>query len=177
MARPVLSSASAPEATDSLAVSRDARPEVAHDTTWDPFEFRVTQDGQDCTLKVLKPVRSTHPVEVEPVAITRADGAIYDAEAPSDLACALADDSDDAVPQATAQVGRGQRPTALSERELSVAILVTRGRSNREIAEELVISRKTADAHVSHILTKLGLWRRVQIATWTLQHCAGVTGV
>jgi DNA-binding CsgD family transcriptional regulator len=57
----------------------------------------------------------------------------------------------------------------LSERELSVATLVASGRSNREIAEELVISRKTAEAHVSHILTKLGLWRRVQIATWSVQ--------
>jgi non-specific serine/threonine protein kinase len=55
-------------------------------------------------------------------------------------------------------------------RELNVAMLVASGRSNREIAEELVISTKTAEAHVSHILTKLGLWRRVQIATWSMRH-------
>jgi non-specific serine/threonine protein kinase len=55
---------------------------------------------------------------------------------------------------------------ALSEREREVAILVTRGYSNREIAEALVISLKTAEAHIHHVLNKLGLSNRVQIATW-----------
>jgi predicted ATPase/DNA-binding CsgD family transcriptional regulator len=65
---------------------------------------------------------------------------------------------------------RLRRPSLLSERERDVAILVANGRSNREIAEELVITKKTAEAHVSHILTKLGLGSRVQIATWSLQN-------
>jgi predicted ATPase/DNA-binding CsgD family transcriptional regulator len=59
---------------------------------------------------------------------------------------------------------------ALSEREREVAVLVTRGYSNREIAEELVISLKTAEAHIHHVLNKLGLSNRVQIATWGLRH-------
>jgi predicted ATPase len=61
------------------------------------------------------------------------------------------------------------RAAVLSEREHSVARLIAGGRSNREIADELVITKKTAEAHVSHILTKLGLYSRVQIATWSLQ--------
>jgi DNA-binding CsgD family transcriptional regulator len=69
------------------------------------------------------------------------------------------------------------RPTkprgVLSERERDVVMLIAGGRSNREIADELVITKKTAEAHVSHILTKLGLGSRVQIATWSLQQ--GVT--
>jgi non-specific serine/threonine protein kinase len=68
---------------------------------------------------------------------------------------------------------RTRRPSVLSERERHVAILVANGRSNREIAEELVITKKTAEAHVSHILTKLGLGSRVQIATWSLQNGLG----
>jgi predicted ATPase/DNA-binding CsgD family transcriptional regulator len=63
-----------------------------------------------------------------------------------------------------------QRPEVLSEREHSVVRLIASGRSNREIADELVITKKTAEAHVSHILTKLCLCSRVQIATWSLQH-------
>jgi non-specific serine/threonine protein kinase len=59
---------------------------------------------------------------------------------------------------------------ALSERERQVAVLVTRGYSNREIAEELVISLKTAEAHIHHVLNKLGLANRVQIATWGTRH-------
>ncbi|MBV9355331.1 MAG: hypothetical protein JO023_07365 [Chloroflexi bacterium] len=71
---------------------------------------------------------------------------------------------------------RLRRPSLLSERERDVAILVADGRSNREIAEELVITKKTAEAHVSHILTKLGLGSRVQIATWSLQNGLSATG-
>jgi non-specific serine/threonine protein kinase len=58
----------------------------------------------------------------------------------------------------------------LSEREREVVQLVTRGLSNREIANELVVARKTAEAHIGHILTKLGLTNRVQIATWGYDH-------
>jgi DNA-binding NarL/FixJ family response regulator len=58
----------------------------------------------------------------------------------------------------------------LSQRERDVAILVTRGYSNRQIAQELVITHKTTEAHVDHILNKLGLSNRVQIATWGLRH-------
>ena len=73
-------------------------------------------------------------------------------------------------------VGVGPRSTTweqgepLSERELEVAVLVTRGFSNPQIAEELVITRKTVESHVHHVLTKLGLSNRVQIATWGLRH-------
>jgi predicted ATPase/DNA-binding CsgD family transcriptional regulator len=65
---------------------------------------------------------------------------------------------------------RGRRPSLLSQRERDVVLLIAGGRSNREIADALVITKKTAEAHVSHILTKLGLCSRVQIATWSLQH-------
>jgi ATP/maltotriose-dependent transcriptional regulator MalT len=58
---------------------------------------------------------------------------------------------------------------ALSQRELEVASLVTRGLSNREIAAELVVANKTAEAHVAHILNKLGFTKRIQIATWGMR--------
>ena len=54
----------------------------------------------------------------------------------------------------------------LTRRELQVARLVAAGRSNKEIAAELVISRRTAEGHVERILTKLGFTSRAQVAAW-----------
>jgi DNA-binding CsgD family transcriptional regulator/tetratricopeptide (TPR) repeat protein len=59
-------------------------------------------------------------------------------------------------------------PTLLSRREREVAALVARGLTNREIARTLVISERTAENHVQHILTKLGFGSRAQIAAWTV---------
>jgi DNA-binding NarL/FixJ family response regulator len=54
----------------------------------------------------------------------------------------------------------------LSPREEEVAALVAEGLTNRQIAQRLVISERTAQNHVQHILTKLGFATRGQIAAW-----------
>jgi DNA-binding CsgD family transcriptional regulator len=54
----------------------------------------------------------------------------------------------------------------LTPRELQVARLIAGGRSNKQIAAELVISQRTAENHVEHILTKLGFTSRAQVAAW-----------
>ncbi|HZC29780.1 MAG TPA: LuxR C-terminal-related transcriptional regulator, partial [Gaiellaceae bacterium] len=54
----------------------------------------------------------------------------------------------------------------LTRREWEVAELVAKGLSNREIAQRLVLSERTAQNHVQHILTKLALPNRGQIAVW-----------
>ncbi len=58
----------------------------------------------------------------------------------------------------------------LTAREWEVARLVAHGCSNRQIAHELVVSDRTVDTHVSHILHKLGLSSRAQIAAWVVEH-------
>jgi DNA-binding CsgD family transcriptional regulator len=72
-------------------------------------------------------------------------------------------------------VARGPEPpvsSVLSPRELEVAGLVARGLTNDEIAAALFISNRTAQNHVQHILTKLDLSNRTQIATWHHDHVA-----
>jgi DNA-binding CsgD family transcriptional regulator len=54
----------------------------------------------------------------------------------------------------------------LTPRESEIAALVAQGLSNRGIAEALVISERTAQNHVQHILGKLGYANRAQIAAW-----------
>jgi DNA-binding CsgD family transcriptional regulator len=58
---------------------------------------------------------------------------------------------------------------ALSPRELEVAALVARGMTNRQIAAELIITEGTAANHVKHILARLTLDSRVQIASWATE--------
>jgi len=59
---------------------------------------------------------------------------------------------------------------ALTRRELEVARLMANGRTNRQIAEELVITVGTAGVHVEHILRKLDLRSRHQVAGWAREH-------
>jgi LuxR family maltose regulon positive regulatory protein len=75
----------------------------------------------------------------------------------------------DAFQQAgVASSGRGRHGAVpglvepLSERELQVLGLLAVGRSNQQIAEELVVALDTAKKHVSHILDKLGVANRTQ---------------
>ncbi len=79
-------------------------------------------------------------------------------------------DMDDAVAYALGatggdRAGSGSAP-ALTKREHQVAELVARGLSNRQIAAKLMISLRTAQGHVEHILSKLGFTSRAQIAAW-----------
>lgn len=57
----------------------------------------------------------------------------------------------------------------LTKRERTVAGLIAQGHVNREIAEALVVSERTVEAHVSNILSKLGFTSRRQIAAWAVE--------
>jgi predicted ATPase/DNA-binding CsgD family transcriptional regulator len=74
---------------------------------------------------------------------------------------ALANEPDDAAPPGL----QGPRPT-LTRRETEVAALAARGLTNRDIAARLYLSVRTVEAHVDHILTKLGFRTRTQLAAW-----------
>jgi DNA-binding CsgD family transcriptional regulator/Flp pilus assembly protein TadD len=54
----------------------------------------------------------------------------------------------------------------LTAREREVAALIARGRSNREIAEALVVGERTVQTHIANIFAKLGVGSRAQVAAW-----------
>ncbi len=78
----------------------------------------------------------------------------------------------DAVLRAAGHAVKRRRefPAGLTRREVEVLKLLVRGLSNKEIAEELVISRKTAGSHVEHIYAKIGVSNRARASLFAMQH-------
>lgn len=56
----------------------------------------------------------------------------------------------------------------LTRREREVAALVAQGKTNRDIADELILSERTAERHIANIMSKLGFNSRAQIAAWAV---------
>jgi predicted ATPase/DNA-binding CsgD family transcriptional regulator len=88
---------------------------------------------------------------------------------PAALAVALGD----AGPAPAARPGTGTGGTVpakpLTRRERQVAELVADGLGNRDIADRLVLSKRTVDSHIEHIFGKLGFTSRTQLANWVFE--------
>jgi non-specific serine/threonine protein kinase len=85
------------------------------------------------------------------------------------VACILGDHNATEAPERSADPGR-----SLTSRERQVAGLVAAGMSNREIAERLVISLRTAETHVNRVLGKFGVTSRMQLAARMAEDRHGV---
>jgi DNA-binding CsgD family transcriptional regulator/tetratricopeptide (TPR) repeat protein len=70
---------------------------------------------------------------------------------------------------ATAAPVGAPKGTVLTPREREVVGLVVEGLSNRQIAEKLYLSERTAETHVQNILAKLGFTSRTQVAGWAVR--------
>jgi DNA-binding NarL/FixJ family response regulator len=64
--------------------------------------------------------------------------------------------------------GKGELD-GLTSRELEVVALIAQSKSNAEIAEALVVSKRTVETHITKILSKLGFTSRGQIAVWAIK--------
>jgi predicted ATPase/DNA-binding CsgD family transcriptional regulator len=63
-----------------------------------------------------------------------------------------------------------ERPGGLSRREVEVLRLVANGKTANAIATELFISKRTAEHHIDHIYTKIGVSNRAAATRWAVQH-------
>jgi DNA-binding CsgD family transcriptional regulator len=72
--------------------------------------------------------------------------------------------------RATVSAPRSRGPAGLSRREVEVLRLAARGLTTREIADHLFITAKTADHHVQHVYTKIGVSTRAAAALWAMEH-------
>ena len=67
-------------------------------------------------------------------------------------------------------IPRPERPGGLSRREVEVLRLVADGRTAREIAAQLFISSRTAEHHIQHVYTKIGVSGRAAATRWAMNH-------
>jgi non-specific serine/threonine protein kinase len=58
----------------------------------------------------------------------------------------------------------------LTRREREVAVLIAQGKSNREIADALIVSKRTIESHIANLMVKLGCTSRAQIVVWALEN-------
>jgi HD-GYP domain-containing protein (c-di-GMP phosphodiesterase class II) len=73
-------------------------------------------------------------------------------------------------PRATPSGTRPRNPGGLSGREIDVLRLAAKGLTTRQIADRLYLSPKTADHHIQHIYSKIGVSTRAGAALWAVQH-------
>ena len=88
------------------------------------------------------------------------------------VAAAVASALEEPAPAATDSPADNAQ-ARLTAREREVAALVAAGLSNRQIAAQMVISVRTVETHVQHIMVKLGFTARTQIAAWAAAEAAG----
>ena len=118
---------------------------------------------------MLREALGSGPSDTEMFANAFAEGASYSFE--QALALALGEDEEVEVPEETAAStgARAEVPGGLTRRETEIAALLAEGLSNKEIAARLVISQRTVETHVDHILSKLGMTSRAQVAGWVAE--------
>jgi len=133
---------------DAWIAKRDSRPDEA---------VALAQDAADVFRIAHRPYRQAQALELagkrrEALDIYASVGDVYDARR---------------VESVLTPVNRRGRPkTALTRRELEVAALVAQGKTNRVIADTLIVGERTVETHVASILSKIGAASRAEIAAF-----------
>ena len=65
---------------------------------------------------------------------------------------------------------RGESENKLTAREEEILVYVARGKTNKDVAESLIVSVKTIDSHVANLMKKLGVSNRAQLTAYAYEH-------
>jgi predicted ATPase/DNA-binding CsgD family transcriptional regulator len=130
----------------------------AAEAIWQASRFRL---AQNITQVVGDPIKQQVRARMGKAAFTLALRSGMAMTIGQAIACALREETGP-----DARERDEERTQVLTRRESQIAELVRQGMSNKEIAAKLVISVRTAEAHVEHILAKLGFNSRAQIVRW-----------
>jgi len=135
-----------------------------------PALFMCLYDLQRCNLEVLVEVLRSHSqVMLENAVLVNPH---YQSVQDSRTA-AKADETQGRWPEwedRPAQTDESNRWSWLTDSEIRVSAHVAAGKTNRQIAELLMVSRHTVDAHLKHIYVKLDIHKRVELAVLALRH-------
>ncbi|MEU8173494.1 response regulator transcription factor [Microbispora hainanensis] len=102
--------------------------------------------------------------DVDPAALVQAIRTVHGGQV------LLASEAAEAMLAGPADREQADAGSGLTDREREVLRLLAAGRSNREIARELVVAEKTVKTHVSNVLMKLGVQDRTQAALYAVRH-------
>ena len=101
-----------------------------------------------------------------------AEGASYSFEQAVALAMGEVGDGEESQSPAVSTRRKARTAGGLTRREREIAGLLAEGLTNKEIAARLVISQRTVETHVDHVLSKLGMTSRAQVANWVTEQQA-----
>jgi predicted ATPase/DNA-binding CsgD family transcriptional regulator len=139
----------------SQAVWRTSGAKVDETNAYGAFDLRSEEHVRDA-------------LGSEPYEQAFAEGAAYSFDQAVSLA--LGEGLDDESGSEAAARRRGRSVSGgLTRREREIAGLLAEGLSNKEIAARLVISQRTVETHVDHVLGKLGITSRAQVASWVAE--------
>jgi predicted ATPase/DNA-binding CsgD family transcriptional regulator len=158
----VAAARNAPSRAARLFGASDALWEVAGVVVWPPRKRTYDRGLENVRRQLGDPAFNAARLEGKRLSVAEA---IRVAAASGDEAPPETDEQ--VVPVTTREPMSGEADLALlTRREREVAALIARGMISREIADVLVVSERTVDAHADHIRTKLGLRSRAEIAAW-----------
>ncbi|MEA3334537.1 MAG: response regulator transcription factor [Chloroflexota bacterium] len=133
-------------------------------TTFDDDEYIIKSLHAGATGYLLKDIPATHLAQ----AVQLANAGIYQLD-PS-VAGKLVGMLNTQPEKRPSPSPKKPQSHGLTDRELEVLRLIATGATNREIADQLVVSEGTVKNHVSNILSKMGLRDRIQAALYAFEH-------